>query len=299
MALASGDEQLSYGALAARADRLARQIVRLLGARGLAAETRIGLCLERSLERVVATLAILQAGGAYLPLDPSHPRERLAFQIRDGAAPLILTEERLCGVLPASGGFEVLCLDQLPGAGPDAPLARPALLPPLPIVPAEALAYVMYTSGSTGTPKGVAVTHRSVARLVLGTDYAAFGPDEVWPQLAPYAFDAATLEIWGPLLHGGRLVVAAPGELALDEIGDLFLRHGVTSCFLTSGLFHQLVDHALPALAGLRQLLAGGDVLSPPHVGRAAGLPGLRMIARLRPDREHRVLDLLPGGAGH
>ena len=260
-------EHLSYGALAGRAALLARS----LGAYGLAAGSRIGLCLDRSLARVVATLAILEAGCAYLPLDPSYPRKRLDFLVRDSAAPLILTEERWRSVLPESG-VDVLCLDRSEEPAQPASVRAPS-------VGAGDPAYVMYTSGSTGTPKGVTVPHRAVARLVLGADYAAFGPEEVFLQLAPYAFDAATLEVWGAFLHGGRLVIPPPGELSLEEIGALLVRHGITTLWLTAGLFHQMVDLNLPALSGLRQLLAGGDVLSPAHVTRVlTGLPGTRLI---------------------
>src|SRR5262249_52898012 len=131
----------------------------------------------------------------------------------------------------------------------------------------------------TGEPKGVGVPHRAVLRLVEGTEYASFGPAEVWLQLAAYSFDAATLEIWGALLHGGRLVLPPPGKLSLGELGAELLRHGVTSLWLTAGLFHQMVEAEMAGLSGLRQLLAGGDALSVEHVRRASvGLPGTRLI---------------------
>ena len=232
----------------------------------------MGLCLDRSILRVVATLAILRAGGAYLPLDPSYPRERLELLVRDSAAPVILTTEELLAVLPETPARAV-CLDGEEETGVEAGL------PEVPEIPAEALAYVMYTSGSTGVPKGVAVPHRGVVRLVRETDYASFGPGEVVLQFAPFAFDAATFETWGALLNGGRLVLPPPGALSLAELERQVLGHGVTSLFLTTGLFHQVADLDLSGYRGLRQLLTGGDVLSVPHVRRAAvELPATRVI---------------------
>ncbi len=143
----------------------------------------------------------------------------------------------------------------------------------------ETLAYVMYTSGSTGQPKGIEVPHRAVVRLVRGADYARFGPDEVFLQLAPASFDAATFEIWGALLNGGRLALLPGGAPSLEELGAAVAREGVTTLWLTAGLFHSLVESRPEALRGVSQLLSGGDVLSAPHVRRVlAALPGLTLI---------------------
>jgi amino acid adenylation domain-containing protein len=150
---------------------------------------------------------------------------------------------------------------------------------PVPLAGPGDVAYVMYTSGSTGRPKGVAVTHRNVVRLVRDTDFARFGPEEVFLQLAPVSFDAATLELWGPLLNGGRLAVLPPRQPSLEELGEAIARHGATTLWLTAGLFHQMVEGNLEGLRPVRQLLAGGDVLSPAHVAKVlAALPGTTLI---------------------
>src|SRR5262249_9308235 len=119
------------------------------------------------------------------------------------------------------------------------------------------LAYVMYTSGSTGSPKGVLTDHRAVLSRVVGANYCHFGPEEVFLHLAPLAFDASTFEIWGPLLHGGRLALLPAGLPALDELGAAISRHGVTTLFLTTALFNVAVDQGVEQLGRVRQLLMG------------------------------------------
>jgi len=258
---------MSYAELDARSEGLAEALRRM----GVGADVLVGVCLERSPEAVVAILAVLKAGGAYAPLDPSYPAERLALLLEDAGAPVLLTRRGLLGRLPETRA-RVICLDgdlprSVPPAGP-----RPRAWP-------ESLAYVMYTSGSTGRPKGVAVTHRNVVRLVRETDFARFGPDEVFLLLAPLSFDASTLELWGPLLNGGTLVVFPPHTPALEELGKELVRQGITTLWLTAGLFHPMVESQVASLRGLRQLLAGGDVLSPPQVLRVLReLPGLTLI---------------------
>src|SRR5882724_13716476 len=268
VALVSADGEITYGELARRAGRLA---ARLRGV-GVGPEVAVGLCLPRSAAMVVATLAVLQAGGVYVPLDPSYPSGRLAFLLHDARVAVLVTEEPLLAVFGKDGQparRAVVCLDRL-GAEADPPANVAAAVSP------DHLAYVMYTSGSTGMPKGVAVPHRAIVRLVRG-GFVHLGPEEVVLQLAPTSFDAATFEIWGALLNGGRLAIAPPGVLSPDEIGRLLARHGVTTLWLTAGLFHQLVESGPERLQPLRQLLAGGDVLSVGHVRRALAESGGRM----------------------
>ncbi len=278
---------LTYAELNDRSARLARR----LRALGVGLEDRVGLWAERSVDLIAALLGILRAGAAYLPLDPSHPPERLAWMLEDGGARILLTDRRFSDLAanvdvtsPLSrlgegrwergtgGEVQVLYLDDL-AASDDLPCD-------LPLVPPEALAYVMYTSGSTGTPKGVAVTHRNVVRLVRGADYARMGPEETWLQYGPVAFDASTLEIWAPLLNGGRLVLVPGQRASLDDLAGLIRDHGVTSMFLTAALFNQMVDYRLEGLRPLSQLLVGGEANSPAHMRRVVEtLPDLALNA--------------------
>ncbi|HSS50199.1 MAG TPA: amino acid adenylation domain-containing protein, partial [Thermoanaerobaculia bacterium] len=279
--LAGDGSTLTYGELARQATRWAHR----LRALGVGPEVRVALCLDRSPALVVATLAVLAAGGAYVPLDPAYPRERLAFLLRSSAAPVLVTEERWLPMLSEMLSelpdvkAAVLCLDGSAAGEEEEEEEEEEREAPLPAVAATGLAYVMYTSGSTGEPKGVAMTHRGVVRLVRGTGYARFGPDETFLLYTPYSFDVSTLEVWGALLHGSRLVIPPPGVLTTAELGEVVKREGVTTLWLTTGLFRQMVEENLGALSGVRQLLAGGDVVPVAHARRVlAELPETRLI---------------------
>jgi len=268
---AASGERLSYLGLARRARRLARR----LDALGVGPEVPVGLCLERCLDMVVATLGILEAGGAYVPLDPSYPEERLRLMIDDVRAPVVVTFERFRHLFRGLDGVHIFVLDRESeaGAGGSPPAHGRGRAGP------AHLAYVMYTSGSTGRPKGVAVRHGGVVRLVREADYLEFGTGQVFLQSSTISFDVATLEIWGPLLNGGRLVVAPAERSSSETLGRLVADHCVNTLWLTAGLFHQMVAHHLEALRPIRWLLAGGDVLSPTHVRTALeGLPETTLI---------------------
>jgi amino acid adenylation domain-containing protein len=269
VAVSSDEGDLTYAELDLRSSRLASR----LAAAGVGPEVRVALLAQRSPALIVGLLAILKAGGAYVPLDPSYPAERLAWMLADSRSRVLLGQPEPLAELPervlaAVGTIVELTADPSESPGPEPRGTFSA-----------GLAYVMYTSGSTGRPKGVGVTHRNVVRLVRESGFADLGPEQVFLQLAPVSFDASTLEIWAPLLNGGRLALFPPGPPSLDELEAAIARFGVTALWLTAGLFHQVVDERLEALRPLRQLLAGGDVLSPPHVRRAlAALPGLTLI---------------------
>jgi amino acid adenylation domain-containing protein len=269
IAIIFGGVQLSYAELNRRANRLAKLLRKLAVGR----DVPVGVCMERSAEMIIALLAVLKAGGAYVPLDPTYPTERRALMIEDTVMPVILTDtENRCASASLTGPKQhLLCIDAEDFADADEPNLTSE-------VRAGDLAYVMYTSGSTGAPKGVAVTHRGVVRLVKETDYASFS-EETFLHLAPLSFDASTFEIWGALLNGGKLVVMSPAQPSLQEIGSAIREHGVTTLWLTAGLFNAMVDERLHDLRPLRQLLAGGDVLSVSHVRKALReLTGTRFI---------------------
>jgi amino acid adenylation domain-containing protein len=267
-AVAFRGETLTYRELDERANRLAR----LLLGRGVEPEARIGVWMERSADAIVALLAVLKAGGAYVPLDPAHPPARLAALLGGVGVRMVVSREAYATALPE--GVDAVFLDR------DAEsLARESPAPPPVRVAADALAYVLFTSGSTGIPKGVAVSHRAVVRLVSGASWFSLSPDDTVLHLAPLAFDASTFELWGSLLNGSRLAVFPPDRAALDELTTFLAAEGVTTLWLTAGLFHRIVDEDPRAFRGVRQLIAGGDVLSPAHVRTVLEAnPGLTVV---------------------
>ena len=257
-------EGLTYGRLAARAHRLAH----LLRARGVAPGDLVGLGLERSTELVVAILAVLETGAAYVPLDTAQPAQRLAWILEDAAPRVVVTSTELAASLPAVAGVQLVLLDAESAA-------LEALLATALEAPAEggSLAYVIYTSGSTGRPKGVAVRHANALRLFTATaSWFECAAHDVWTLFHSYAFDFSVWELWGALLHGGRLVVVpywvsrAPGSFH-----DLLLRQRVTVLNQTPSAFRQLMaaeeaNAHLGPLA-LRQVVFGGEALDPVSLG--------------------------------
>jgi amino acid adenylation domain-containing protein len=265
----SDQHSFTYAELNEKANQLARFLQQI----GITPGSRVALCLNRSAEVIVSLLAILKTGAAYVPIDPSYPAPRLKYLVEDSAAPALLTNRALAAKLPELP-TNVICID--------ADWAAIAIEDPSNLAhdgSADDLAYVMYTSGSTGNPKGVLVPHRAVLRLVKNNDFASFSADEVFLQLAPLSFDASTFEIWGALLNGARLVIAAGERVTPEEIGREIADHGVTTMWLTAALFHLIVTEYLEILRPLRQLLAGGDSLSLTHVRRVCQeLPHLKLI---------------------
>ncbi|ATL66118.1 non-ribosomal peptide synthetase [Nocardia terpenica] len=324
VAVTFGDEHTSYGELASAAGDLAR----VLRGRGIGLGEFVGIHLERSADVVVAILAVLEAGAAYVPLDPMNPGERISFMISDSGARLVITQESLAGALGAEDGPELLLVDgevpakstpgpdveSTPGPevegtpgpevegtpGPEVEGTAGSKAESTPGSEGESAAgsaeggssvgpqdpcYVIYTSGSTGVPKGVIIEHRNVVRLFSGTRrWFDFGAGDVWTMFHSYSFDFAVWEMWGALLHGGRVVVV-PSEIsrAAEDFAELVVREGVTVLNQTPSAFLQLV----PALAGAR-----GDGLALRWVvfgGEALDLPSLRPWFQRHGDRARLI----------
>lgn len=256
IALTDGGRTLDYAALSRRSRALAHR----LRAAGAVPGRRVAVCIERSLEEVVALLAVLQAGCAYVPLDPTHPPERIAALLADADAAAVLAVEASARAVPAAMGPPLLLVDD---SEEDAVLDSPAASS------AGDAVYVIYTSGTTGSPKGVVIPQRGVLRLVCGGDYVKLGVDDVVAHLSNPAFDAATFEVWGALLNGARLAVI-PRDAALSPaaLASMLDRENVTTLFVTTALFHRIAQDAPQALTG-RQVLFGGEAAEPRWVARA------------------------------
>ncbi|MEM6457730.1 MAG: AMP-binding protein, partial [Acidobacteriota bacterium] len=266
-------ETWTYGALA----RAAAHLTARLRAAGVGVETRVEVLCERHPARIVAILAVLAAGGTYVPIDPGYPAARRTLVRTDsGVALRLVTAEDPDADSADAAHLTTIVLDPLGRPRDDADDAPPddgthpadALLAVAsPLRHPRLAAYVMYTSGSTGRPKGIVNDHGNLLRLAASAPPAESGPGSVYTHAAPIAFDASSVEVWTPLLTGGRLVLLPPGSFGPVELRAA-IACGVTTMWLTTELFHRLVDLLPDLFAPLRHVLAGGDVVSAEHVRR-------------------------------
>ncbi|WNI27179.1 non-ribosomal peptide synthetase [Streptomyces sp. ITFR-16] len=254
VAVTLGGRRLTYAELDRRANRLAHRLIE----KGVRPGSRVVLFLERSLEAVVAILAIVKAGAVYVPLDTRYPTERIGLIVRMSGGALFLTDRELAG-LELPRGAQVLNVA-------DGTEGLPETAPQIEVHP-EQPAYAMFTSGSTGVPKGVAITHRNVAELAADDAFASDAHRRVLLH-SPLAFDATTYELWAPLLSGGTLVVAPPGLLDTATLATVLKDESITGLWLTAGLFRLVAEEDPGAFAGLGELWTGGDVVPPEAVRR-------------------------------
>jgi amino acid adenylation domain-containing protein len=257
VAVSAGEVRLTYRELDERANRLAHRLLDL----GVRTESPVAVLMQRSVDLVVAILAVTKTGGYYLPLHTAYPPDRIQWIMDQAGRPALLTDLATQGRgLPDAG--PVLVVDEEP-AGPDAGAAADPGVAGHP----DRLAYVMFTSGSTGQPKGVAVTHRGVLNLAADSTWDGGRHARVLG-VAPYAFGVSSYELWVPLLRGGHLVLAPPADLDVATLVRLIDAGQITGLHLTAGLFRVLAEEAPAGLAGVREVLTGGDVISPQAVGR-------------------------------
>ena len=253
VALVFGDETMTYRQLNEKANRLART----LRARGVGPDGIVGLLVDRSFEMIVAILGVLKAGGAYLPIDPSYPEDRIGYTLADSGAKLLLTKRSLTA--PFDGA--VLFLDDGSAYDGDGTKLEPVNTP-------DDLAYIIYTSGSTGRPKGVMIEHRNVVRLMKNNSFQFdFGDTDVWTLFHSYSFDFSVWEMYGALLYGGRLVILTRDDV-LDTRGLLktIASEGVTVLNQTPSAFYNLIGEdqtASGCITALRYVIFGGEALKP------------------------------------
>ncbi|HEX8271926.1 MAG TPA: amino acid adenylation domain-containing protein, partial [Longimicrobiaceae bacterium] len=268
-ALAWGGVELTYAGLDARANRLAHHLAGL----GVGPESRVGVMLERGPELVVSILAVLKAGGCYVPLDPGYPAERLALMLDDSGVRVLLTRSEHAAAAEADGPAVVL-LDRAAEAIASEP-ADPVRSGADP----ENLAYIVYTSGSTGRPKGVMVAHRHVVQLAVETDYVHLGPGDRVAQASNASFDALTFEAWGALMNGATLV-GIPRDVLLSPAAfrDTLRAEGITTLYQTTALLNQLSREQPDIFAPLREVLFGGQAADADSVRRLLRAGGPRRL---------------------
>jgi amino acid adenylation domain-containing protein/non-ribosomal peptide synthase protein (TIGR01720 family) len=251
VAMVWGRTETTYAELASRANRLAHHLRRL----GVGPESRVGVMMERGPELVVSILAIVKAGGCYVPLDPAYPAERLALMVADAGVRVVLTRGDAGDAedAVASAGARVVDLSSIDLS------AEPEDAPESGATP-ENLAYIVYTSGSTGTPKGVMVGHRNVVQLVVGTDYVRLAPGDRIAQASNASFDALAFEVWGAFLNGATLV-GIPRETLLSppDLRVLLREQRVTTLYQTTALLNQLSREEPHIFQPLREVLFGGQ----------------------------------------
>ncbi|WP_159090717.1 non-ribosomal peptide synthetase, partial [Aquimarina aquimarini] len=260
IAISCGDVSMTYEELEHRSTQLSHYLHK----EGVRPGMKIPICMDRSIDMIIGVLGILKTGSCYVPIDPDYPSDRISFMLSDTDAGYILTDSSLFSLFRAYEGIIVYDLNSLIGQLADVDFSE---APPLEPVTADTAAYIIYTSGSTGVPKGVVVAHRSIVRLSY-MDHLPIDSDTRTLQVSSISFDAATFELWSPLLHGGSVVLYPERHLDLQKVNSIISTHNVNTVWFTSALFDQWVDSDGVEELPLRYVLSGGDVLKPSSVSK-------------------------------
>jgi amino acid adenylation domain-containing protein len=270
VAVKLGDETMTYAELSHNSDLMAAHLVH----KGCNPGDVIAVLMGRSIEMIVSILAILKAGGVYLPLDPNNPVERNLHCIDEAQVQILLTDTALPvdlvreNVLISADVYKHLKVS-----------SSDVSFQPV-NVDGDSPCYIVYTSGSTGKPKGVIAPHRGVFRLVIEPNYINIGANDSIIQFAPLSFDAATFEIWGALLNGGTLVLYSGISLDPNLLASELKDNQISIMFVTTALFHIIANHFIESFASLKYLLTGGDVLNPELMNKVAEhYPKLTLMA--------------------
>ncbi|HYE31499.1 MAG TPA: amino acid adenylation domain-containing protein [Methylomirabilota bacterium] len=284
---------ITYKELQQRSNQLAHYLL----AKGDCENGLIGLATERSIDMLVGMLGILKAGAAYVPLDPSYPRERLQWMIEDTGMKLLVTQSKL------SSDFSSFKLARVEIDTHGKEIRREPETAPVVPRAASDLAYVIYTSGSTGKPKGACIPHRGVVRLLCNTNYIQLTSRDRVAQASNASFDAATFEIWGALLHGAKLVgIEKDTALSPDDFARSLKQQRVSALFVTTALFNQLASHVPGAFEGIGTVMFGGEACDPKWVRSVlANRPPKRLLHVYGPTESttfttwHEVTEVAPG----
>ena len=257
IALIHGEQSISYHQL----NVLSNQLANFLIAQGVSLDTAVGIYMHRSIDMIIALLAILKAGGCYVPLDPSYPLQRINYQLDNSHIQLLLTESALDTNKFEKSDLACLCLDTEWDEVEPYPFTTPVS-----VSTPQQLAYLNYTSGSTGLPKAVGIPHKGVVRLTKNNQYQRLHSSKRTLQASSISFDAATFEIWSSLLNGGTLVLYPDTVFSPLGLEQLILEERIDTVFLTTALFNMLMDDRPKALRTVPLVLTGGEALSPEHI---------------------------------
>ncbi|MEO8109317.1 MAG: amino acid adenylation domain-containing protein [Ginsengibacter sp.] len=271
IALIYEEEELTYGELNERSSQLARYLQK----KGVREETLVPICVERGIGMMVGILGILKSGGAYVPIDPEYPQDRISYMLEDTAAAVIVSSKAGKEKLPAKAGAEIILID-----GDWDEISKEESSNLHVNIASNNLAYVIYTSGSTGKPKGVLVEQGNVVSLVKGINYVSLNNEDKLLSTGSSSFDATTFEYWGMLLNGGQLILCEEAKLLNSELLKKEIeRRKVSKMWFTSSWFNQLVENDISIFENLQTILAGGEKLSEQHIRKIRQTyPGIEII---------------------